>query len=328
VAGDFYDYIERPDGRWLMTVGDVAGKGVPASLVMVMAQTAIRSVACEVASPAALLAQLNAQLLRDHGGQGTVTLFAAVLSPGDGLLRFASAGHEFPLVVTPAGQCLELGVGGPFLGIFPEVTYSEGWVLIPEDHQLIMFTDGVYDLPAPGGRIATTETLATLARPGSGALDEVFDAIGQPQSDGGGDDVTLILADRRVSTPCAAPGDQSGSPRPCGGLTVACDMSNSIEAQRFVGDLVRWRGEGSLSARVGRAAGQIVERLSPDDLGPPGIVGAVSTRLTFSVTLEARAVRVHLQIDSGPPVDSGRLEGLAPRLTADADGFVFEWPRD
>ena len=166
IAGDFYDFIRLDEQRIGVVIGDVAGKGLAAALVMVLTKTLLRTEAMKMLPPAEVLENLNAQLRRHHHAPEAITLFYGVLDTVENSLHFANAGHEFPLSVSKKGgmQVKELGVGGPFLGIFPTVNYNEAKIYFDEGDRLMFFTDGVLHLSYRGKAIRNIETLRNIFR--------------------------------------------------------------------------------------------------------------------------------------------------------------------
>src|SRR5262249_21376858 len=119
VGGDIYDLIELPDGRLLVAIADVCGKGLPASLLAVSGQQGIRQFA--QADPAVILAHLNRLLMEKSPDEMFVTAACLVINPRDGRTSVAVAGHPPPLRWDDArGRLVPLSARGPSLGLMPE----------------------------------------------------------------------------------------------------------------------------------------------------------------------------------------------------------------
>src|SRR5205085_2553670 len=122
-----YDVLPLPDGQLGLVVGDVAGEGVPAALLMATTRTVLRSVVAQGATaPGEVLARANSLLYPDTPHNLFVTCLYAVLDPGSGRLRFANAGHVAPLrrrAVAP--QVDQLRARGMPLGLMPASVYEE-----------------------------------------------------------------------------------------------------------------------------------------------------------------------------------------------------------
>lgn len=193
VAGDFYDAVPTPDGKWMLAVGDVAGKGAGASLLMVLAVTSFRQAAHSGAGPAETLREVNRRILEEYGQTDMITVLLAELEPSSRRLRFSSAGHEPALLHRADGaKVTPLEAGGPFLGIFPDLALAEGQVELTPGDAVLVVTDGVLDRYKPQDTLAGQAALrhAFLSRePGTGWLD----TLPAPREDGETDDATALL---------------------------------------------------------------------------------------------------------------------------------------
>src|SRR5262249_976786 len=126
VGGDFYDILPLADGRVVIAVGDVAGKGSPAALLMALLLAMLRTLVEENLDPPDLVTRLNVQVCRHSPGTRFITLFYAVYAPGTGVLTFVNAGHTRPLVLREEGRWERLTDGGVALGMFDHSTYTAG----------------------------------------------------------------------------------------------------------------------------------------------------------------------------------------------------------
>ncbi len=142
VGGDFYDFIELPDGRAMIVVGDVTDKGVPAALVMASTHSLLRAAAPRLLSPGATLTQVNDMLCGDIPAHMFVTCFALVLDPQTGTVVFANAGHDLPYMRTATGV-VELHATGMPLGLMPGMQYEEASVTLETDDHILMHSDGL-----------------------------------------------------------------------------------------------------------------------------------------------------------------------------------------
>ncbi len=142
IGGDFFDYIDLPDGAFGFALGDVAGKGPPAALLGAMLQGSLAAQAFISAGPAATMAAVNTALVR-RGIQGRfVTLFYAILYP-DGRLTYCNAGHNAPMLVTSDSSVQRLDTGGMVIGLFDGTPYEEATVMLKPGDFLLTFSDGV-----------------------------------------------------------------------------------------------------------------------------------------------------------------------------------------
>lgn len=141
IGGDFFDYLELPEGRFGFTLADVAGKGPPAALLTVAVQSTFAAQAALATDPADTMARINKALLRRAIEGRFATMFYGVLTP-EGRLSYCNAGHDPPFVMTRSGTRL-LETGGMVLGLFPDLSYETGMVnLLPGD-LVIVYSDGV-----------------------------------------------------------------------------------------------------------------------------------------------------------------------------------------
>src|SRR5262245_61259178 len=144
VGGDYYDFIPMPDGRVGVVLGDVAGKGVPASLLMAKLSAEARFCLLTQADPAKAVMLLNEQLIRGGLGDRFVTLAAAVLNPAENLCILVNAGHLNPLVYRSGNlaEAITNAQSGLPLGIVPGFPYEVVRVPFEPGDSLLLFTDG------------------------------------------------------------------------------------------------------------------------------------------------------------------------------------------
>jgi phosphoserine phosphatase RsbU/P len=152
VGGDFYDILPLDDGRLAITVGDVAGKGSPAALLMALLLAMLRTLVDEKLEAAALMARLNIQVCRHSPGSRFITLFYAVFEPLTGVLTYVSAGHMPPLVLRRDGTCERLSDGGIALGMFERSTYTTGQVVLGPEDLIAVYSDGITEAENPAGK--------------------------------------------------------------------------------------------------------------------------------------------------------------------------------
>ncbi len=154
VGGDFYDIVERPDGRVVIAIGDVAGKGSPAALLMALLVAMLRTLVDENFEAARLVARLNIQVARHSPRSRFITLFYGVYDPRNGQLEYVNAGHLPPLVVRSGGRIDRLGAerGGLALGMFDHATYATETTTINSGDLLVLYTDGITEAENPAGK--------------------------------------------------------------------------------------------------------------------------------------------------------------------------------
>lgn len=142
VSGDYYDVVERPDGRIYFIIADVSGKGITAALVMASLATAFNIFTRTDPTPAALVRELNCTLAPKTSPTKFVTLVVGLLDPSTGVVQFANAGHVPPLVVRESGV-EQLTTTDLVIGLFTSANYREQSVTIGPGESLVLFTDGV-----------------------------------------------------------------------------------------------------------------------------------------------------------------------------------------
>jgi len=144
VGGDFYDFFPLDDDRIGIVIGDVVGKGVPASLFMAVTRTVIRATARYVLDgPGKCLEMVNDTLADASREDVFVTVFYGIFDRRDGTLRYANGGHNPPVLVAPGRADLLPLTGGVALAMFDGLTYDDGEVVLPPRGKLFLYTDGV-----------------------------------------------------------------------------------------------------------------------------------------------------------------------------------------
>src|SRR5438876_5710345 len=126
IGGDYYDFIQRDDGRLIVTLGDVSGKGTAAALLMSSLHAAIHAQTGSHDTIVETVSAVNKYLAENIPPNRFVTLFYAELDPESGAVSFLNAGHNPPLIVHAAGTVEQLASGGLPLGIRADADYREG----------------------------------------------------------------------------------------------------------------------------------------------------------------------------------------------------------
>ncbi|HQX80789.1 MAG TPA: PP2C family protein-serine/threonine phosphatase [Vicinamibacterales bacterium] len=165
VGGDFYDILPLADGRLMVAVGDVAGKGSPAALLMALLLAMLRTLVDEGLQSVRLISRLNVQICRHSPGSRFITFFFGVYNPADGSLEYVNAGHLPPMVKRASGTIERLERGGMALGMFEHATYDAGHVTIGPGEMLVLYTDGITEAEDRSGQAFEDSGLeAVLAR--------------------------------------------------------------------------------------------------------------------------------------------------------------------
>jgi serine phosphatase RsbU (regulator of sigma subunit)/pSer/pThr/pTyr-binding forkhead associated (FHA) protein len=176
IGGDFYDYVDLPNGAFGFALGDVAGKGPPAALLSAMMQGIFAAQAAASDTPCQTIARVNLALYKRGIESRFVTLMYGTLEP-DGRLTYCNAGHNPPLVVGRGGV-RRLEVGGPIVGLFEGAVYQEETVTLAPGDTLIVFSDGVSEaMSATGDEYGESRIVAVAGQHPSAAPAELLQAI-------------------------------------------------------------------------------------------------------------------------------------------------------
>jgi serine phosphatase RsbU (regulator of sigma subunit) len=153
VGGDFYDVLPLPDGRLVVALGDVAGKGSPAALLMALLLAILRTLVDEALEPAVLVGRLNLQVARHAPASRFITLFYGVYDPSTGLLNYVNAGHMPPVVRrASSGELTRLHSTGVALGMFEESVFTTQSALLEPGDLLVLYSDGITEAENPDGQ--------------------------------------------------------------------------------------------------------------------------------------------------------------------------------
>jgi sigma-B regulation protein RsbU (phosphoserine phosphatase) len=163
VGGDCFDMLTFGPAAMGVYIADVAGKGVPAALLMSNLQAAVRAFAQEGAAPGSVCTAVNRLLCRNMVSGRFVTFCYARLDVGTGKLTYANAGHNPPLLVRANGAIDQLAPGGTVLGVFAESTYEQGDFALGPGDRLILYTDGITEGRNPAGDEFGEDALAASA---------------------------------------------------------------------------------------------------------------------------------------------------------------------
>jgi sigma-B regulation protein RsbU (phosphoserine phosphatase) len=210
VSGDYYDY-QLMDGKLAIAIGDVAGKGISAALLMATIQAAVRmelrasvemappSMNCQRYSTARMVSELNQQLHATTSPEKYATFFFAIYDPKTGMLTYTNAGHLQPLLFRD-GVATQLDVSGLMVGAFPFATYEESMVELRTGDLLVCYTDGITEPENEYGEMFGEERLIDVIAKNadrdeghiiSSVMDCVREWTGVPELS---DDMTVLLA--------------------------------------------------------------------------------------------------------------------------------------
>ena len=204
VAGDYVDAVPLRDGRSLLVVADVSGKGLPAALVAMGLHTVVHAAARRWVDLADLAAALDDHLVESLPPETFVTLIAMTVDPASGAIEAINAGHP-PAAAFGVGRCRSLPADGDMmLGPFPQTLAVQGEQLAV-DETLLLFTDGCFEVFDAAGQMLGPDQLCSLsggdvsaAPDAAAAADRVADLLDRWQGAGEpSDDRTLLVVRRR-----------------------------------------------------------------------------------------------------------------------------------
>jgi len=203
VGGDYYDFFPYPNRKVGLTLGDVSGKGMPASLMMMALHARVQVLAEDPGNLGAFMVRLNKATSATCPSNRFITFFFCVLDPASGELAYANAGHNPPILVRASGDAEMLEGGGTVLGILAIAPYSEMHARLEHGDMLVLYSDGVTEANNPAFDEFDEERFIEVLKanrhePAGKIVDAVTRALtefcaGAPQAD----DITLVVAKRQ-----------------------------------------------------------------------------------------------------------------------------------
>jgi serine phosphatase RsbU (regulator of sigma subunit) len=206
IGGDYYDFIQRDDGRLVIALGDVSGKGTAAALLMSSLHAAIHAQTGSHDTIVETVSAVNKYLAENIPPNRFVTLFYAELDPESGAVSFLNAGHNPPLIVHAAGTVEQLASGGLPLGIKADADYREGRTHMQMGDVLVIYSDGVTEAASPNGEeFGPTRLYEVVSRnvdaSAAGIRDRIESALTKfSQGTKAADDITLVIVKRQAET--------------------------------------------------------------------------------------------------------------------------------
>ncbi|HEY5884703.1 MAG TPA: SpoIIE family protein phosphatase [Pyrinomonadaceae bacterium] len=206
IGGDYYDFIRRADGRLIIALGDVSGKGTAAALLMSSLHAAIHAQTGSHDTLVDTITAVNKYLAENIPPNRFVTLFFAELDPESGALSFLNAGHNPPLIVHAAGTVEQLSSGGLPLGIKGDAEYREGRTHLNHGDVLVIYSDGVTEAASPNGEeFGPTRLYEVVSRnvdaSAAGIRDRIESALTKfSQGTQAADDITLVIVKRQAES--------------------------------------------------------------------------------------------------------------------------------
>jgi sigma-B regulation protein RsbU (phosphoserine phosphatase) len=205
VGGDLYDFFIR-DEKLFFCIGDVSGKGVPASLVMAVTRSLFRAVTSHESSPGKIVTIMNKSMSEMNENNMFVTFFCGILDLADGHLKYCNAGHNAPMILTNSKSMLDVVPNLP-LGILTDMSFQEQEVDMHYDDALFLYTDGLTEAENSSNELFGLKRVASVLSARRSAQEHlevmeknVADFVGDaPQSD----DLTMLFIHYLNETPAA-----------------------------------------------------------------------------------------------------------------------------
>lgn len=202
VGGDYYDFFPYSDGRVGLALGDVSGKGMPASLMMMALHARVQVLAEEPKDLGAFMTRLNKATCSNCPSNRFITFFFCIFDPATGSVSFANAGHNPPILVRAGGQAEMLEGGGPPLGILSMAPFAQQSISFNQGDLLVLYSDGVTEcINGQEEEFGEGRFIQVLAenreKPATAIVEAVTQALldfaaGAPPAD----DITLVVAKR------------------------------------------------------------------------------------------------------------------------------------
>jgi phosphoserine phosphatase RsbU/P len=197
VGGDYFDVLKFSERHTALCIADVAGKGMPAALLVSNVQAVLKSFASDVVAPDELCFRVNNIMCDNIGSRRFITSFYALLDTQYKRLSYTNAGHCPPMLIRD-GHCQRLKEGGPVLGVFPDHHYLEAEIDLQSGDCLVLFTDGVTEAPNASGKEFGEERLQELLTIGqklraAELRDRIMAAVNEFSDGEVCDDATLMV---------------------------------------------------------------------------------------------------------------------------------------
>ena len=230
VGGDFYDVFQVGDDEWVVTVGDVCGKGVEAAVLTAFVRYTLRGLAVQHTDPSQMLRELNTAMLA-HGSDRFCTLVVMRLlkEDDDWLVAISSAGHPLPVLVTAGGDVAEIGAAGSLVGVLTHPQLDDERHVLTRGDTLLLYTDGVTEARGPSGSFGLAGILPVIADGVSSASDltgRLLEEVLRFQDGTARDDIAIVT----LTVGAVAVADET-EPRPAPRADVEQKLRALLELQ-------------------------------------------------------------------------------------------------
>ncbi|MBM3812508.1 MAG: FHA domain-containing protein [Acidimicrobiia bacterium] len=205
VGGDYFDYVTLPGGKFGVIVADVAGKGLPAAMLMSSMQARVQILSEDTEDLAEFVTRLNRGIAANCPGNRFITFFMVVFDPATGNFSYCNAGHNPPFLIRASGQVERLLDGGPVLGILRTMNYTAATGRLENGDVLAMFSDGVTEARNDADEEYDEgpfleELIAHRQQPAKTMVIDVHDALERfLGSAPANDDITLVVVRRHAA---------------------------------------------------------------------------------------------------------------------------------
>ena len=207
VGGDLYDYFIR-DGKLFFCIGDVSGKGVPASLFMSVVRALFRNVSLHDDDPAVIISSINSALSQGNDQNIFCTIFLGILDINTGELEFCNAGHDAPVIADREGNVQFLPVDSNIaVGVIEDFKYKKGHTSLNPDEYIFLYTDGVTEAENTSKELFGLEATRSLVgrllaghkeSPVKEIIDDVYHSLRQYTTGAEqNDDITMVIVKYR-----------------------------------------------------------------------------------------------------------------------------------
>ncbi|MCP4627555.1 MAG: PP2C family protein-serine/threonine phosphatase [bacterium] len=210
VGGDLYDFSFVDNNRFFFAIGDVSGKGVPASLYMAVTSTLIKAVARRIEEPGRMLKLVNDELAEENDACMFVTLFCGVIDTDTGEVVYANAGHNPPLLLRHSGECDFIRVKpGVSAGAMEGMDFETHRLRLEPGDSLFLYTDGVTEAMNRSEELFSSERLknSLINQQGTGMEDMVAGVLAEVKDFSRGvpqfDDITMLALRYTAGKNCA-----------------------------------------------------------------------------------------------------------------------------
>lgn len=202
VGGDYFGFEELEGGRWCLLVGDVTGKGMPASLLVSTLHSALRVLLDHMDVSIDLVRRLNRHICESSAPNKFITMLLAAIDPSTGRLDYLNAGHNPGILLRAGGDVVELGTSGLPLGLLPGADFDSEHLTMEPGDLLCLYSDGITECEDPDDEQYGMDRLVELLKQHAAeSLDEILAAIDRTMLDWAqglaqGDDQTVVLLRR------------------------------------------------------------------------------------------------------------------------------------